>query len=583
LVAVEPWGPAPLARARREGRLVALLVDAAWRAGGVGEPDAVRARALVPPDRAAAVYVGVDVDAAPAVALRARWMLRLFEVAEALPQGVVCATRPGAPGLLPLYALPARLNDALLAARDGALAAWAADPGAQAAQAANRRRALAASARRGWRARPALAAVLADGIAATAAAIEPASGGVGAAPGTLRPVAYELLLAAAARGDDAAGETVRRALGRLAGRGMCDPLDGGFFHAARDATWRVPDFARTAAGNAALLTVYSAAAAQLAEPAFAAVARGIAGYLLSTLRDAATGAFYASQAADERYYTWTTREVAAALPYDRVQSACLHFSVQPRGGPLADQSRNVLYPDMDAATLASYVGCTPTEAAARIGEVRAALLTARGERAAPPLDRTLYVDVNAKVVSALLAGAAALGEAGWRAAALGTLARLEAACFPSGLVAVPHRVGDDAAPADAYLGDYAALGRALRDAHAATGEPRYLARARMVADALLARFRDPRSGALLDAPRASLVSRAFWLEQPFEDDADRAPAAAAASLLLELARQTGNGAYRAAAAEALRAGAAAADEPAATAGYYLALAALLGDKKRQLA
>ncbi|HLH21747.1 MAG TPA: hypothetical protein VK066_04450 [Chloroflexota bacterium] len=574
-VAVEPWGPGPLARARREGRLVALLVDAAWSPGRSAAGDVERARAAVPPDRGAAAYLLVDEAAEPAVALRGRWIARLFDVDERLPYAVVCVARPRSAALLPLYALPSQPTAAQLAARDRALAAWAADRGALALQALRHRRVLAASARRGWRGRPTLAAILADGIAATQADVEPTAGGWRSAPGRPRPTALRLLLVAAARGDAQAGELARRALARLAASGMCDPLDGGFFHAAHDASWRIPDFARTAADNAALLALYSAAAVQLDEPWFAEVARGIATYLLGTLRDPATRGFFASQAADERYYTWTTRQVTAALPFDRVQAACLHFDVQPRGGPLRDQSLNVLYPAMDATTLAPYIGCAPAEAAERIIAVREALRAARAERAAPPLDRTRYVDVNAQVVSALLAGAAALAEPAWRTAALATLAALEAECFSAAPVAVPHRLGGDAGTGEPYLGDYAALGRALLDAHATTGEPRYLQRARAVADALLARFRDPRAGALLDVPRTSLVSRAFWPEQPFEDGAGPAPAALAASLLLDLGQRPGGAAYREAALAALGTGAAAAgDDPVAAAGYYLTLAAL---------
>jgi hypothetical protein len=568
---------------------VVLLVDAAWTAGHSAEAQQSRARAMVPPDSAAAAYVAIDADAEPAVALRTRWIARLFDVDERLPYGVVCATRPRSPGLLPLYALPARLNDALLAGRDRALAAWAAEPDAVAERAVRHRRVLAASARRGWRARPDLRVVLAEGIAATKAAVEPATGGlVGArvdpttgglswAPGPLRPAMLGLLLAAARRGDAAAGRLGRLALARLAASGMQDPLDGGFYHGAQDAAWRVPDFARTAAGNAALLAVYSAAAVQLESPAFAEVARGIAGYLIGTLRDAATGAFYASQGADERYYTWSTRQVAAALPFDQVQAACLHFNVQPQGGPLPDQSRNVLYPAMDAATLAPYLGCAPDEAAARIVVVRAALCAARAAREPPPLDQTLYLDVNAQVVSALLAAAAALGEPAWHTAALETLAMLEAASSADGGAVVPRAMGWGAG--EPYLGDYAALGDALLAAHRTTREPRYLARAEAVAAALLAQFRDVGSGALLDVPRRSLVGRAFWPEQPFEDDASASPAALAARLLLDLARHTGQGAYREAATAALRAGAAAAaDDPTAAAVYYVALDRLLASE-----
>jgi uncharacterized protein YyaL (SSP411 family) len=576
-VRLEVWAPAPLAQARHAGWLVVLLVDAAWRSADAAESRAAWARAVLPPERGAAVYVLADQAADPAVTLRSRWILRLFDVDESFPYGIVCATRPRSPALLPLCALAGRLNDARLAARDRTLATWLSDRGAAEQQAVRNRAALVASARRARQPRPALETVLAGGIVAIQAAVEPESGGLLGAPGALRPTVYRLLVSAAARGDAAASDRARLALTRLAQSGMRDPLDGGFFCAARDAAWRVPDFARTAAGNAALLAVYSAAAVQLGEPAFADVARGTAAYLLGTLRDAATGAFFASQAADEPYYTWTTRQVTAALPFDRVQAACLRFSVQPRGGPLHDQSLNVLYPAMDAATLAPYLGCTPAEAGARIAEAEAALLAARAEREPPPLDRTLYVDTNAQVVSALLAGAAALGESAWRARALEALARLEAACFPGGAAVVPHRLGTNASAGAPWLGDYAALGRALLDAHAATGEPRYLARARAVASALLARFRDARSGALLDAPRDSLVTRAFWPEQPFEDDAGPAPAAQAAALLLDIGRQTGHQAYHQAAADALRRGAAAAsDDPPTAAGYFLALYALLG-------
>jgi uncharacterized protein YyaL (SSP411 family) len=90
---------------------------------------------------------------------------------------------------------------------------------------------------------------------------------------------------------------------------------------------------------------------------------------------------------------------------------------------------------------------------------------------------------------------------------------------------------------------------------------------------LLAEFRNPRSGALVDAGRGSLVNRAFWAEQPLEDIAGRSPSATTIELLLGLARQTGRGHYREAAHQALRSGlSAAGEDPLAAAGYHLALA-----------
>jgi hypothetical protein len=339
------------------------------------------------------VYVGVDGDAEPALALRARWMLRLFDCDESAPYAIVCLARPGSRGLLPLYPAAARESAEVADARAAVIAAWAADRGAAAHQGVRNRRALVLSARRGWRARPALDAVLAAARADLRASIGRSPGGRFTATGALRPTALWLLLGDAARGDTAAGDLAREALAGLAGSRLRDPLDGGFFQgrtpeatqASSEGHWDVPDFVRTATGNAALLALYAAAAARLAEPAFAAVARGVAGYLLGTLRDPATGGFFAGQQPDPAYYTWTTRQVADLLPFDRVQTACLRFNVQPTGGPLADPRLNVLYPAMDPSTLAHFVGCAPTEATVRITEVEAALHSARAARPAPTL------------------------------------------------------------------------------------------------------------------------------------------------------------------------------------------------------
>jgi uncharacterized protein YyaL (SSP411 family) len=358
----------------------------------------------------------------------------------------------------------------------------------------------------------------------------------------------------------------------MAAGGVNDQLDGGFFQAARDPGWRLPDFARTAALNATLLRVYAGAAAELGERRFADAARAVGGYLLGTLHDPDTGAFFASQAVDESYYTWTSAELTAALPADLVQAACMRFNVQPAARLVADPRRNVLYAAVAPAAIARFTDQPAATVVAQVEAARARLLAARAERKAPRLDQSRYVDVNAQVVSALLAGARLLGEPVWHATALRTLGWLEAACFAGDTPVVPHLVGEGCAPGDPCLGDYATLGRAFSDAEACTGERRYLTRAEAVAAAVLARFRDRLSGALLDEPRDGLVSRAFWPEQPLEDLAGPSPAATAIGLLHDLGRRTGRQRDREAAAAALRSGArAAAGDPLAAAGYFVAL------------
>src|SRR5262249_60222974 len=92
---------------------------------------------------------------------------------------------------------------------------------------------LVASGRRARQLRPALETVLAGGIVAIQAAVEPDFGGLLGAPGALRPTVYRLLVSAAARGDAAASSQARLALTGLAQSGMRDPLGGGIFCAAR--------------------------------------------------------------------------------------------------------------------------------------------------------------------------------------------------------------------------------------------------------------------------------------------------------------------------------------------------------------
>jgi len=560
-LSLSPWGAAALEAARRGPGLLALVVDAASSdaAAAFGRADwaqaILRASGLAEP-----ICVAVDRDADPTVALRARWTLRLFELAEDTPHAAIYAVRRRDGRLLPLFA----------ASRESSMAVD--EP-----RGAELRRALAASARRGRRARPPTARDLAAAVAVVKAAYDPTRPEFRAAPGPLRPSALALLRVAARQGDDAAAALARETLGAMARGGVRDQLDGGFFRAVRDAGWRLPDFVRTAVLNAALLDVYASAAAEFGEPSFADVACGSARYVLETLRDPKTGAVFTGQAADETYYTWTSREVTSALPVSHVQAACMHWNVQPAARIVSDPLKNVLYVAADAEAIARDVDQPVSTVARQLDDARVQLLAARAARATPRLDRSHYVDVNAQVVCALLAGARSLGEPAWQARALETLGWLEEVCFTGGTPVIPHRAAEESAPADAYLGDYAALGRALLAARACTGDPRYLERAEAVTTALLAQFRDPGSGALLDVARESLVSRVFWPEQPLEDLGGPSPAATAIRLLIDLARRTGRTRYRRAATEALRSAArAAAEDPLAAAGYYVALGEWLG-------
>jgi hypothetical protein len=553
-------------------------VDAAWNASPAAQPlDWVRTLGLA--DRAAGEFaeptcVVVDQDDEPAVALRVAWTLRLFGGDEDLPHAAIYAVRRDG-RLLPLAAA----SRSRVASGDPGDHVRARTRAEAETRALGLRQALVASARRGRRSGQSPAPFLDRAVAAVKAAFDPAQPGFNAAPGPLRPASLALLLVAARRGDAAAAALASQTLMAMARGGVRDQLDGGFFRSARDREWRLPDFGRPARLNAALLGVYATAAMELGESSFADVARGIADYLLGTLRDPSTSAFFASQAIDERYYTWSSQELTAALPFHLVQAACMHFNVQPAARVVNDPRRNVLYAAADAGAIARFVAQAEADLVTQLADIRSALQHARGQREPPRLDRAHYVDANAEIVSALLAAARVLDAPSWQSPALAALAWIDETCCAGEPLRVPHRAPADAASRDLYLGDYAALGQAFLEAHVATGEPRYLTRAEALATALLAEFRNPRSGALVDAGRGSLVNRAFWAEQPLEDIAGRSPAATTIELLLGLFRQTGRAHYREGAHQALRSGlSAAGEDPLAAAGYHVALAAGLSTR-----
>jgi uncharacterized protein YyaL (SSP411 family) len=116
-----------------------------------------------------------------------------------------------------------------------------------------------------------------------------------------------------------AGDRLLSVLRTMASSGVFDPVEGGFFRYATRRDWSVPHYEKMLADNAELLSLYAAAWEKTGEGAFSTASQGILRFLLTKLRDAETGAFYASQDADEEYYPLPAegRALRAPPPVDR--------------------------------------------------------------------------------------------------------------------------------------------------------------------------------------------------------------------------------------------------------------------------
>lgn len=84
--------------------------------------------------------------------------------------------------------------------------------------------------------------------------------------------------------------------------GILDKVEGGFFRYSTSVDWKSPHYEKLLSTNGDLLGVYMQAYRTLGTDRYRQVGESVAGYMEGTLADPATGAFFNSQAADERYY-----------------------------------------------------------------------------------------------------------------------------------------------------------------------------------------------------------------------------------------------------------------------------------------
>ena len=100
--------------------------------------------------------------------------------------------------------------------------------------------------------------------------------------------------------------------------GLFDHKDGGFFRYSVSRDWKVPHYEKMLVTNARSASSFLTAFQVTGRPAYKKAALGALDYLTTTLRDPATGLFWASQDAGEEYYRlpWKNRNSAVKPSID---------------------------------------------------------------------------------------------------------------------------------------------------------------------------------------------------------------------------------------------------------------------------
>jgi len=286
-----------------------------------------------------------------------------------------------------------------------------------------------------------------------------------------------LLHIAAVNGDGQAGEMVYHTLKQMHYGGMYDLVEGGFCRYSTDEKWLVPHFEKMTYDNGLLIELYSEAALRLDDERFLVTAKESADFMLEKMAE--EGLFYSASDADTegeegKYFVYDYEEVTSLLEqngYDREQidTITAALSVTPDGN---FEGHSVIRLNQD-------------ERPDWFEEVISLLRTLRQKRLYPFIDKKVQVSWNAMMISALFS----LGniESGYLSAAVRHLERLLESMFIDGTLyhsALIHKQPK----VEAFLEDYAYLGRALVKGYESTFNEHYLILAQQLANSALSNY-----------------------------------------------------------------------------------------------
>lgn len=383
-------------------------------------------------------------------------------------------------------------------------------------------------------------------------------GGWGGAPKFPQPMAIAFLMQYyATRGYKGALRMVVESLRAMAHGGIYDQLGGGFHRYSVDAHWLVPHFEKMLYDNAQLARVYLHAWQETGSPLFRAVAEETLDYVAREMRSA-EGGFYATQDADVegeegRFFLWSPEEVRDVLGDSAGRFLDL-YGVTEAGN---FEGRNIL----------TFNGSVEERDA--MADARRRLFTAREQRTHPGRDKKIIASWNGLMLAAFAEAARLLDRDDYR-----EIAEQAGGFLLDHLRDVDGRLwhvwNEGQAKVPGLLDDHTHVIEGLLALYQTTFETRWYAAARDLADVMIAHFiADPEQAALdRGAPEREAGSHIYFAgfydtaddaedlvvrPRDMQDNAVPSGNAMAATVLLKLARFSGESHYRSIALRSLAA------------------------------
>ncbi|HEX6544011.1 MAG TPA: thioredoxin domain-containing protein [Ktedonobacterales bacterium] len=369
-------------------------------------------------------------------------------------------------------------------------------------------------------------------------------GGFGGAPKFPHPMNLEYLLRQASRhtSDEAKAilRPIRQTLDVMAAGGIYDQIGGGFHRYATDAIWLVPHFEKMLYDNALLARVYLHAWQLTGDASYRRICEETLDYVLHEMTDEA-GGFYSTQDADSegvegKFYVWTLDELREQLDPGDARIVEKLWGITETGN---FEGKNILHLAQTPAEVATEVGLDEQQVLDAAARARTQLYEARRQRIAPARDDKVLTGWNGLMQRAFAEAARILDRVDYRRAATTNARFLIETMRTDGGLLRSWRAGQAKIPA--YLEDYAALANALLSTYETTGDSRFFAEARTLADEALSRFWDDEIGTFFDtsANHEQLIGR----PRELTDNATPSGMSLMAEVLLRLAAFTGEARY----------------------------------------
>jgi len=332
-------------------------------------------------------------------------------------------------------------------------------------------------------------------------------GGPDKAPKFPLPNNYSFLLHYGhAIGDPSILKQVELTLEKMALGGIYDAVGGGFSRYSVDADWKVPHFEKMLYDNAQLISLYSQAYKQEANPLYKRVVRESIDWLEREMRSK-EGLYYSALDADSegeegKFYVWRPEFLRDHLS---VESKAFYESVYDQSDKSEWEGNHILLRDRNDVDQAKMMQLTQEEFEAQLSQFQLETLALRGKRMRPGLDDKCLLSWNALAIVALCDAYEAVKDKAYlqRAEALWNAIEKN---FKED-EAYAHSFAKGKRNGEAMLDDMALYSQASFRLFEVSSKGQFLLNAKALMESVLVIFNDPESKLFWYSTDTSLVIR----------------------------------------------------------------------------